>query len=194
MTLQEIYSAIEQHPANAVLQAKGYSPVYSAHAAAKVMIVGQAPGIKAQTSGTPWNDISGNTLRQWLGLSRAVFYNPEHVALVPMDFYYPGKGAHGDLPPRKDFAAKWHPLILAAMPQVRLVVLVGAYAQKYYLGHSCKPTLTQTVHAYKEYLPRYFPLVHPSPLNWRWQSKNSWFKNEVVPAARRVVHEVLEVE
>lgn len=186
-----IYDAIVADPMNADMGLKGYVPVYTAGPNAKIVIVGQAPGRKAQASLKPWNDVSGVLLRQWLGISDEQFYDPNVIALVPMDFYYPGKGAHGDLPPRKGFAEKWHPQLLSAMPNVQLIILVGAYSQKYYLGKTAKSNLTNTVLAYEEFLPTYFPLVHPSPLNFRWRSKNPWFEREVVPEMRALVHSIL---
>jgi uracil-DNA glycosylase len=109
-----------------------------------------------------------------------------------MDFYYPGKGASGDLPPRKDFAGLWHQRILAELPDLRLTILVGGYAQKHYLAGRAKQSLTETVRAYLEYLPAMMPLVHPSPLNFRWQAKNPWFEDEVVPALRSLVAGAIE--
>jgi uracil-DNA glycosylase len=135
----------------------------------------------------PWNDASGVRLRGWLGVDDAQFYDPDQFAIVPMDFYYPGKGASGDLPPRKDFAARWHRRILDELPDLRLTILVGGYAQKHYLGKRAKPSLTETVRAYEEYLPSAIPLVHPSPLNFRWQTRNPWFEAEVVPVLRSLV-------
>lgn len=190
--LQQIYKEIHNHPSNKVLKAKGYAPVYTASKHAKIVIVGQAPGRKAQNSGIPWNDVSGVKLRGWLGLSNEQFYDPKLVALVPMDFYYPGKGAHGDLPPRKGFAQMWHPQILAMMSDVQLILLVGAYAQKYYLGATAKNNLTLTVKSYKDYLPKFIPLVHPSPLNFRWQTKNPWFEKNLVPDLRKRVKKILK--
>ena len=191
MTLAEIRQAIIDDPANKWAKDLGYMPVYTASETARIMIVGQAPGRKAQESLTPWNDVSGDNLRQWLELSREEFYNPMHIALVPMDFYYPGKGTHGDLPPRKDFAARWHPLILKEMPNIKLILLVGAYAQKYYLNKKVQRNLTETVRAFNTYLPLYIPFVHPSPLNFRWRSQNPWFEKEVVPIAQQLVQEIL---
>ena len=187
----DIYQHIAADPMNADMQAKGYTPVYTAGPNAKIVIVGQAPGRKAQESMKPWNDVSGQLLRQWLGATDEQFYDPDQVALIPMDFYYPGKGAHGDLPPRKGFAEKWHPLLLEHMPHVELTILIGAYAQKYYLGKSAKRNLTETVHAYEEYLPTYFPLVHPSPLNFRWHARNPWFETTVVPELSRRTARIL---
>lgn len=155
------------------------------------MIVGQAPGRAAQTTMKPWNDISGVNLRRWLGISEEIFYESGLIALVPMDFYYPGKAPHGDLPPRKDFAGLWHPKIIKQMPNLELIILVGSYAQKYYLADKMKRNLTFTVKAYKEYLPEFLPLVHPSPLNFRWRKINPWFEDEVIPEANRLVQKIL---
>lgn len=138
-----------------------------------------------------WADASGITLRRWLGVSDEQFYDSNLFALLPMDFYYPGKGASGDLPPRRDFAARWHPQIFAQLPQLRLRILIGGYAQKYYLGRSNKANLTETVRAYREFVPGMIPLVHPSPLNFRWQNRNPWFEAEVVPELRSLVQAAL---
>lgn len=192
ITLERIYKEIADDPSNAWARELGYVPVYTASAKSKIMIVGQAPGRKAQDSRRPWNDASGIKLRSWLGVTDEQFYNPDLFALVPMDFYYPGKGAHGDLPPRKDFAARWHPQILAEMPDIQLIILIGNYSQKYYLNGITKPNLTQTVQAYEEYLPKYLPLVHPSPLNFRWLRNNPWFETDLVPVLREKVHEILQ--
>lgn len=186
-----IFHDITHDPENADMLAKDYLPVYTASAKSRIVIIGQAPGRKAQETRIPWNDVSGDTLRNWLGLNREQFYNPDLIALIPMDFYYPGKGKHGDLPPRKDFAAKWHTQLFAHMPNVELILLVGAYSQKYYLGARAGKNLTETVRNYHSYLPQFAPLVHPSPLNFRWRAKNSWFEQEVVPVIRQHVHEIL---
>lgn len=183
---------IINHEENTEMLLKGYEPLYSASEKSKIVVIGQAPGSRAQTTGVPWNDKSGETLREWLGVSKEVFYNPDQISLIPMDFYYPGKGTHGDLPPRKDFAAKWHSQLFDLMPNIRLKVLVGSYAQNYYLGKSKKVNLTETVKAHKQYLPEFFPIVHPSPLNFRWQSKNPWFKDQVVEELRKQVKNILE--
>jgi uracil-DNA glycosylase len=193
-TLRSVRSAIVNDPDNAWATDQGWQPLYSAHPDAKIVIVGQAPGRRAQLSGIPWDDPSGVTLRKWLGLSEAEFYGPRNVALLPMDFYYPGKGDHGDRPPRPGFAARWHPLLLEHMPKVQLTILIGQYAQRHYLHGQIKPTLTETVHAYREYLPDWFPLVHPSPLNFRWQARNPWFEETVLPELRHRVDAALAVE
>ncbi|WP_020014194.1 uracil-DNA glycosylase family protein [Promicromonospora sukumoe] len=186
-TLDLIRAEIVADPSNAWAAELGWEPLYSVSEGARIVLVGQAPGRKAQESRKPWNDASGVKLRSWLGVTDEQFYDPDLFAILPMDFYYPGKGASGDLPPRKDFAERWHPRILAELPSRRLTVLVGSYAQKYYLGGRAKKSLTETVHAYQEYLPQTVPLVHPSPLNFRWQAKNPWFEADVVPALRTAV-------
>ena len=187
--LERIRREIIAAPDNAWAAARGYEPLYVADAAAKIVIVGQAPGRKAQESGIPWNDASGVRLLDWLGVDEATFRDPSRFALLPMDFFYPGRGAHGDLPPRRDFAARWHPRLLQAMPQIRLTLLVGSYAQQHYLG--VRDTLTATVRRYREYLPDALPLVHPSPLNFRWLAKNPWYEDEVLPQLRRSVRSAL---
>jgi uracil-DNA glycosylase len=189
--LEEIQAEIVNDPANKTWREAGFAPLYTASEHSKIVIVGQAPGKKAQDSAMPWNDASGVELRKWLGVSDKQFYNPDLFALLPMDFYYPGKGVHGDLPPRKAFAPKWHPRILANMQEVELTILIGSYAQKYYLSKSAKGNLTQTVAAFEEYLPIFFPLVHPSPLNFRWQTKNPWFRQELVPILQERVKKIL---
>ena len=171
---------------------EGIEPLFSTPNTAKILIVGQAPGIKAQESKIFFNDKSGVKLREWMGIDDEIFYKSGLIGVVPMDFYYPGKGKSGDLPPRKNFAKKWHSKVLELMPNLELIVLVGKYAQYYYLGNDKKQNLTETVYNYKQYLPRYFPIVHPSPLNFCWHNKNPWFIEEVVPELQRRVKEILE--
>jgi len=187
MTLDELREAIKADPENAAMTAAGWDPLFTASPTARIVVVGQAPGRKAQEAGVPWRDASGLKLCDWMGVSDELFHDPSAFAIVPMDFYYPGKGVSGDLPPRAGFAAKWHPLILGDLPEVRLTILVGAYAQKFYLGARRGKTLTDTVRAWRDYLPQYVPLVHPSPLNFRWQTRNPWFVAELVPELRETV-------
>jgi len=170
---------------------KGIEPLFSTPSTAKILIVGQAPGIKAQESKIFFNDKSGVKLREWMGIDDEIFYKSGLIGVVPMDFYYPGKVKSGDLPPRKNFAIKWHSKVLELMPNLELIILVGKYAQEYYLGNDKKQNLTETVFNYKQYLPRYFPIVHPSPLNFRWNNKNPWFIKEVVPELQKRVKEIL---
>ena len=170
---------------------EGIEPLFSTPSTAKILIIGQAPGIKAQESKIFFNDKSGVKLREWMGIDDEIFYKSGLIGVVPMDFYYPGKGKSGDLPPRKNFAKKWHSKVLELMPNLELIILVGKYAQDYYLGNDKKQNLTETVFNYKQYLPRYFPIVHPSPLNFRWHNKNSWFIEEVVLELQKRVKEIL---
>jgi uracil-DNA glycosylase len=148
-----------------------------------LLIVGQAPGTKVHESGIPWNDPSGDRLRDWLELSPERFYDETDIAIVPMGFCYPGKGKSGDLPPRPECAPLWHDALLQRMPRLELTLLVGSYAQDYYLGKS-GDTLTDRVRRYREFGPRFFPLPHPSPRNTLWLRRNPWFEEEVVPALR----------
>lgn len=186
-----IQQEIMAHESNASHTVNGFAPLFVASRQAKIMIVGQAPGIKAQQSGMAWNDASGERLREWLGVTESQFRDPLLFAHVPMDFYYPGKGKSGDLPPRKDFAPLWHARLRELMPEIELTVLVGAYAQKYYLSH-VHPTLTETVRNYEQYLPEHLPIVHPSPLNFRWFAKNPWFERDLVPVMQGIVAKLLE--
>ena len=177
---------------NKVYSDKGIEPLFSAPRTAKILIIGQAPGIKAQESRIFFNDKSGVKLREWMGIDNELFYNSGLIGVVPMDFYYPGKGKSGDLPPRKNFAHKWHPRVLELMPDIKLIILVGKYAQDYYLKDKKEKNLTETVKNYKKYLPKYFPIVHPSPLNFRWHNKNPWFLEEIVPKLKYRVSRILE--
>lgn len=162
----------------------GANPVFQIASGARVVIIGQAPGKKVHESGIPWDDASGNRLRDWLNVSNQTFYDPDKMALVPMGFCYPGKGKSGDLPPRPECAPQWHNRIFARMENIRLKILIGQYAQKYYLEDRIKNTLTETVMAYKEYLPGVIPLPHPSPRNNIWLSKNPWFEQDLLPVLR----------
>ncbi len=155
-----------------------------AHADARVLIVGQAPGTRVHASGVPWNDPSGDRLRTWMGVNREAFYDEHLFAIIPMGFCYPGKGRSGDLPPRPECAPLWHHRLLGQLPKLRLTLLVGQYAQRYYLGSDAKKTLTETVLAWRDYQPRFLPLPHPSPRNTLWLRRNPWFEAEVVPALR----------
>ncbi len=187
----EIRNAIMADAMNASYTENGIPPLYTASRKARIVIVGQAPGRQAEETRLIWNDLSGDRLREWMGVTRAEFYDSGHIALLPMDFYFPGKSKSGDLPPRKGFAEKWHPRLLAEMPDLAITFLIGSYAQKYYLGERREKNLTETVRHFDKYLPAYLPLVHPSPLNQRWLKKNPWFETDVVRALRDKVQEVL---
>lgn len=191
-TVAAIKQAIQADPANAAFTQQGWEPLFHVMSSATILIISQAPGRMAQQTATSFNDASGDRLRDWMGVSREQFYHGGKIAVMPLDFYYPGKGKSGDLPPRKDFAAKWHAPLLALMPHVQLTLLVGQYAIKAYLGKRRYKTLTATVQHYQDYLPTTVPLVHPSPLNYGWQHKNPWFQTQVVPDLQRLVAAALQ--
>jgi uracil-DNA glycosylase len=159
--------------------------VFLVGAAARLLVVGQAPGRRVHETGIPWNDPSGEQLREWLRMDRAQFYDTSRVAILPTGLCFPGSGKHGDLPPRAECAPLWQPRFRAALPGIRLTLLIGMHAQAYYLGGRRQDTLACTVRAYREYLPDYFPLPHPSPRNRLWMRRNEWFVKEVLPVLRR---------
>ncbi len=169
----------------------GPRPVVSVHPDSKILVVGQAPGTKVHASGVPWDDASGRNLRRWLGVPDELFYDEKAFAIVPMGFCYPGRGKGGDLPPRPECAPLWHEAIRAHLPKLELTLLIGQYAQRYYLEKRRKKNLTETVRAFAEYLPDYFPLVHPSPRNLIWQRKHPWFEMDVIPALQKRVNDIL---
>ena len=167
----------------------GPRPVLRAGRSARLLVVGQAPGTKVHATGIPWNDPSGDRLRDWLQLDREQFYDEARIAIIPMGLCYPGKGKSGDLPPRPECAPQWHEQLLRQLPELRLRLLIGKYAQDYYLG--CRgQSLAETVRNFRNYLPDYFPLPHPSPRNLRWFRNHPWFEAEVIPALRRQLKSV----
>jgi len=186
----KIIKKLKEDSRNKSYTDRGIPPIFQVSPKAQILIIGQAPGKKVEESLIPFNDKSGEKLVQWMGIDRDTFYS-EKIAILPMDFYYPGKGKTGDLPPRSFIAKEYHKDILDLMPDIKLTILIGSYSMKYYLGKSMKENLTETVRSYKEYLPKYFPIVHPSPLNFRWQKANPWFEGEVVPVLRDKVHKIL---
>ena len=190
-SLERIRDEIGAHPTNAWASDAGWRPLFIAHPEARVLIISQAPGRKAQETGVPWNDASGVLLRSWLGVTDTEFYDPTLFAIVPMDFYFPGKAASGDLPPRKGFAQQWHPKILRELTNVRLTILIGGYAQRHYLGSTGAKTLTENVLQAQRFHPA-FPIVHPSPLARGWRTKNPWFEETTVPLLTAAVREALE--
>ena len=155
------------------------------------MIVGQAPGAKVHESGVPWQDDSGDHLLEWLKVDRATFEDPDAFAILPMGFCFPGRRAGGDLPPRTECAPTWHGRLLAKMPAIQLTLLVGQYAQARYLDGRTKPTLTDTVKQFEEYLPSTIPLPHPSWRSKLWMKKNPWFERKLLPVLRRTVQGAL---
>ena len=164
-------------------------PVLRAASSARLLIIGQAPGTRVHASGIPWNDPSGDRLRQWLGLDSEAFYDESRVAIVPMGLCYPGRGKSGDLPPRPECAPLWHARVLAHLPEIRLTLLIGRYAHLYYLG---RPGLgvAEVVRGADWYRDSRLPLVHPSPRNRRWLADNPWFEQDFVPVLRTRVKQL----
>jgi uracil-DNA glycosylase len=167
--------------------------VLRAEASARLLIVGQAPGTRVHETGVPWNDPSGDRLRDWLAIDRDAFYDSGRIAIVPMGFCYPGRDAKGgDLPPREECAPLWHARLRALLPNIELTLLVGRYAQAHYLGERAGATLSATVAAWRDYLPDHLPLPHPSWRTRGWARRNPWFDAEVIPALRATVHRLLD--
>lgn len=191
MSIQDIINKIKQDERNIEYKKRNIPPILQVSKSAKILIIGQAPGKKVEESLIPFNDKSGETLISWMGIDKDIFYSNK-IAILPMDFYYPGKGKTGDLPPRKFIAEEYHKPILDELGNIELTILVGKYSMDYYLKGRKKKNLTETVRCFDEYLPKYFPIVHPSPLNFRWQAKNPWFLKEVVPVLKKNVCEILE--
>lgn len=191
MSIQDIINKIKQDERNIEYTKRNIPPILQVIKSAKILIIGQAPGKKVEETLIPFNDKSGETLISWMGIDKDIFYSNK-IAILPMDFYYPGKGKTGDLPPRKFIAEEYHKPILDELDNIELTILVGKYSMDYYLKGRKKKNLTETVRCFDEYLPKYFPIVHPSPLNFRWQAKNPWFLKEVVPVLKKNVCEILE--
>ncbi len=168
----------------------GIRPVLQADGRARVLIAGQAPGRRVHASGVPFDDPSGDRLREWMGVTRETFYDPRAVAILPMGFCYPGTGRSGDLPPRPECAPAWREQLLAELPAIRLVLVIGQYALRWHLPES-KGSVTEIVRAWKTYGRGHLPLPHPSPRNNLWLRKNPWFEAEVLPVLRRRVQSAL---
>lgn len=169
----------------------GPRPVLQVGRDARVLVVGQAPGARVHASGIPWDDKSGERLRDWMGIGPEHFYDPERIALVPMGYCYPGRGRSGDLPPRRECAELWLARVLAEMPRIELTLLVGAYAQQRFLGDERHANLTETVAAWREYGPSRIPLPHPSPRNQGWFKHHPWFERDLLPVLKARVANAL---
>jgi len=171
----------------------GPRPVLRMAAPARLLIVGQAPGRRVHETGVPWNDASGDRLRHWLGTDREHFYDERQIAIMPMGFCYPGTdAAGGDRPPRPECAPHWHAKLRALLPAVELTLLVGSYAQAHYLGKRRKASMTETVRAFRDYLPDFIPLPHPSWRNTGWLKRNPWFERRLLPVLRARVAPLIE--
>ena len=189
MSIQYIINKIKQDERNIEYKKRNIPPILQVSKSAKILIIGQAPGKKVEETLIPFNDKSGETLISWMGIDKDIFYSNK-IAILPMDFYYPGKGKSGDLPPRQGFAEKWHPMILEHLPNIQLTILIGQYAQKYYLPEN-KDNVTDTVKNYRQFLPHFIPLVHPSPRNQLWMTKNPWFEEQVIPELQILVKQII---
>jgi uracil-DNA glycosylase len=166
----------------------GPRPIVQFSATSRIVIIGQAPGTRVHESGIPWDDASGDRLREWTGLTPSEFYDPARVALVPMGFCYPGTGTSGDLPPRPECAPLWHDRIMAMLPADRLTLLVGTYAQERYLPKTKRQSLTERVRDFRNYPPNILPLPHPSWRSSGWMKRNPWFATNLLPALREAVN------
>jgi len=169
----------------------GPRPVLQAGASARILVVGQAPGVRVHTTGIPWDDPSGRRLRDWMGVTPEIFYDASRIAIIPMGYCYPGRGNGGDLPPRPECAQLWLDLLLAKLPRIELTLLIGQYAQRHFLGRRRKATLAETIRSWAEYSPPYIPLPHPSPRNTPWFQRNPEFEQELLPELRRRVAALL---
>jgi uracil-DNA glycosylase len=162
----------------------GPRPVLQAGKSARILVVGQAPGLRVHNTGIPWSDASGERLRAWKGVEASVFYDPSRIAIIPMGYCYPGRGNGGDKPPRPECAKLWLDLLLTHLPRIELTLLVGQHAQRHFLGRRRKRSLAETTKRWREYAPAYFPLPHPSPRNQPWLKRNPWFERRLVPELR----------
>lgn len=170
----------------------GPRPIVQAGTGARLLIVGQAPGARVHASGIAWDDASGDRLRDWLQVDKATFHDPQRVAIVPMGYCYPGKGASGDLPPRRECAQLWLDRLLASLPAIELTLLVGQYAQRHFLGAQAGAGVGATVAKFARFAPRYLPLPHPSPRNIAWFKRNPWFESALLPSLRSRLRGLLE--
>ncbi|MEE1296373.1 MAG: uracil-DNA glycosylase family protein [Bifidobacterium sp.] len=191
-TIEEITKQIEADPANAQFEAEGQKPLFQAPATARINIIGQTPGDKAEEHHRVWDDRSGERLREWLDVDEDTFYNSGMFALLPLDFYFTGHDFHGAIDPRPDFAPKWFPEIIKTMPDIQLTILAGGDAIDYFLHPNYKEDETEVVKNYQEYLPKYFPIIHPSGHNNIWLVEHPWFEQDVIPALRKHVHAILD--
>ncbi len=169
----------------------GPRPVFQVSKTAKILIVGQAPGRRVHETGIPFDDPSGDRLREWMGIGKDVFYDASKIAIVPMGFCYPGTGKSGDLPPRPECADKWRKKLLVQLDSIKLTLIIGQYAIKWHLNSKAKRTLTETVEAWRDYWPENVVLPHPSPRNNIWLKKNQWFESEILPELKEYIEKLL---
>ena len=190
-TLESLLSAVRACRVCEAHLPLGPRPVLQAAATARILIVGQAPGARVHRTGVPWDDPSGQRLRDWMGVSADVFYDDSRVAIIPMGYCYPGRGNGGDLPPRPECAQLWLQPLLAKLPLIELTLLVGQHAQRHFLGKRRKESLAETMKAWAEYAPPYIPLPHPSPRNTPWLQRNPEFEQHLLPELRKRIQSLL---
>ena len=183
-TLEALLAAVRDCRICAQHLPLGPRPVLRAGPAARILIVGQAPGARVHATGIPWDDASGERLRAWLAIDKDTFYDESRIAIIPMGLCYPGRGKSGDLPPRRECAELWLNALLARLPRIELTLLIGQHAQRHFLGRRRKGSLTETTRGWQDYAPQYFPLPHPSPRNTPWLKRNPWFERQLLPALR----------
>jgi len=169
----------------------GPRPVLQVSPHAKILIAGQAPGLKVHKTGVPFDDASGERLRQWMGIDKNTFYNAQKIAILPMGFCYPGTGKSGDLPPRPECALAWRKQLLSAMADIKLTLVIGTYAQNWHMKETKQKNLTETVKHWRNYGSQLLPLPHPSPRNNIWLSKNTWFEQDLIPELKNRVKNLL---
>lgn len=189
-TLEALLSAVRKCRACEKHLPLGPRPVLRARESARILVVGQAPGVRVHVTGTPWDDPSGERLRAWMGLDTQRFYDESQIAIIPMGYCYPGRGNSGDLPPRRECATLWLDHLLDKLPRIELTLLVGLHAQRHFLGNRRKRSLTETAKAWREFAPTYLPLPHPSARNTPWFKRNPWFEDELLPGLRERVQSI----
>ena len=190
-TLEMLLAAVRACRACEAHLPLGPRPVLRAGETARILVVGQAPGLRVHTTGVAWSDPSGERLRAWMGVAKEAFYDESLIAIIPMGYCYPGRGDGGDKPPRRECAALWLDHLLAKLPRIELTLLIGQYAQRHFLGDRRKGSVAETANAWREYAPRYIPLPHPSPRNQPWFKRNAWFEEQLVPLLQTRVRTLL---
>ena len=190
-TLESLLEAVRDCRACEKHLPLGPRPVLRAATTARILIVGQAPGLRVHNTGIPWDDPSGERLRAWMAIEKEVFYDESRIAIIPMGYCYPGRGNGGDLPPRRECAQLWLGHLLAKLPSIELTLLIGQYAQLHFLGGRRKSSLAETMDAWREYSPAYIPLPHPSPRNTPWLRRNPGFERKLLPELRKRVNAIL---
>ena len=183
-TLDALVAAVRDCRACESVLPHGARPILRATASARILVVGQAPGRRVHATGIPWDDPSGERLRAWMGIDRGTFYDESLIAIIPMGYCYPGKGPHGDLPPRRECAQLWLQHLLSKLPRIESTLLIGHYAQRHFLGRDRKRNLAATTTAWRDFAPRFIPLPHPSPRNQPWFKRHPWFESQLLPSLR----------